>query len=277
METIESTLRSHSPEELFAFIKGIKSRDMRTNSTWTMQSLKASFDEGRVWICLGIDAALVLAEDGFEIIRLTYYAESADCLVNLANLIPEVKGKIVCDLIGRDSDVERWSVELPDHLFKSYATYRRMICDDIVTDNDLDLAGVSIAGLSDAEILGGMLSDEFDPMTAHMLSPETLRARIANHDVVVMRTSNDISGLAVFDAANKKVGLLDYIIVNRDYRRQGVGRKLINYKWRYANNCKYYYLWVNAEKQGAIDFHESNGFRFDGVSDRIFAVSKTHN
>ncbi len=267
--------RDNTPEMLFEFIKTIKSRDMRTNSQWTIQTLREKYDQNQIWIDIKSDIAIVLFKDTENILRLTYFLKNEKALSILNHIIPDVNLPVVCDLLGREPTVTERAAELVQIGLKPYAQYKRMVCTDLQRfDDSLDITAVETAKAEDIEEIFTMLHDEFDVITARMPDKDTIRQRIKNKDVFVIRHNEMIGGFIVFDSCNKKNALLEYVMVRPSLRKMHIAKKIWNYKLRCANASKYYFLWVNMARKTAIKFHEGNGYHFDGLVDNIFLVPK---
>ena len=262
---------SKSPEELFSFIRAIKSRDMRTNSQWTIQTLTKIFQEGRVWIRILDGLAIILLADNEGIFRLSYYSGDAREIAKINESLPIGMSPIMCDLVGKEPAVKEHAEELAS-FFPLYAQYRRMICTDLIPTQNIDISEVGLALLGDENELLEMLHNEFDVLTARMPTLNLIRQRIENEDVFLVRKDNRIAGFINFDSKRQKAALLDYVLVRPEYRNQHIARKIWNYKLKEHNESKYYYLWVNMKRQAAIRFHESNKFRFDGLIDNIYKI-----
>ena len=268
--------KKNTPGMLFDFIKTIKNREMRTNSQWTIQFLQEKYNQNQIWIRIETDIAIVLFRDTENILRLTYFSRDEKTLSLLNSIIPVVDSPVVCDLLGKEPTVTERAAELTHIGLKPYAQYKRMICTELQNfDESLDLTAVETAKEEDIEEIFTMLHDEFDVITARMPGKEIIRQRIKDKDVFVIRQNKTIGGFIVFDSCSKKNALLEYVMVRPELRNMHIAKKIWNYKLRFANASKYYFLWVNMARKTAIKFHQSNGYHFDGLVDNIFLVPKS--
>ena len=261
-----------SPRELFAFLASLKGKEYRSNSHWTIRSLEDQYDAGGVQIILSDNLALVLHDEKEELRRLYYYAKSPDDLKRIRSILPPTSRYSVCDLVGKLPLISTYADELCAISFTPYAEYRRMECADLIWNTDIDTSDVTVASEHDLPEVLEILMAEFDPLTSHIPDQETIRKRISLQDVFLIRGENQIAGFIIFDSRGKKRGLLDYVVVRPAYRRMRIAQKIWWHKLETANECSSYYLWVNIARTTAVKFHESNGFRFDGLCDRIFTV-----
>ena len=225
----------------------------------SIQTLRKKFDQNQIWIDIKADIAIVLFKDTENILRLSYYSKNEQALSLLNNIIPAVDEPVVCDLLGKEPDVTERVAELISIGLKPYAQYRRMVCTELQNFNEcLDITAVETAKAEDIEEIFTMLHDEFDVITARMPDKDTIRQRIKDKDVFVIRYNDMIGGVIVFDSYNKKNALLEYVMVRPELRKMHIAKKIWNYKLRYANASKYYFLWVNMARKTAIKFHQSN-------------------
>jgi len=263
---------SETPEQLFDYIRNIKSQEMRSNSQWTIQTLKEKYAAGKVWIKCQRGLAIILLFDNEGVIRLSYYCEDPHSLLQMKGLIPTLQAPMVCDLLGKEPKVTMQAEEL-GIVFQPYAQYKRMICTELISSDSIDISDVEPAHLGDEVEILEMLHGEFDVLTARMPNLDLIRQRIENEEVFVVRKDNMIAGFINFESKGLKAALLDYVMVRPEYRMQHIAKKIWNFKLKTHNESKYYYLWVNMARQSAIRFHERNGFRFDGMVDNIFKVN----
>lgn len=74
--------------------------------------------------------------------------------------------------------------------------------------------------------------------------------------VIVYRQDNDIKGILVYDEIYDRIEI-DYILVLEEYRKKGIGTKLL----KYFNNNQNISLEVRKSNIVAIEFYKKNGFR----------------
>jgi GNAT superfamily N-acetyltransferase len=72
--------------------------------------------------------------------------------------------------------------------------------------------------------------------------------------------------------SGRSIGFIENVITDEEYRRQGLGKKLIEMAIAYAkeNNCYKVLLQSAMKRKGAHTFYESCGF--DGNSKRAFEI-----
>lgn len=265
---------SQSASELFSFIQIHKSRNMKSNATFSASALEALREENSGWISIGSGAAIILCPDTENIVRLFYYARDKTTLPEVLELIPPLPESIVCDIVGREPAAATQAKELQDLGVSLYAKFQRMTCANFPVDSTLDFARVEPALQEDAQEIYEMLHQEFDPLTARMPSMQVLRERIQNLEVFLIRGGKEIAGFCIFSSRNKRGAIWEYAVVRPQFRRMGIANTILYYKWAHQNESQTYSLWVDTKCAGPIRFHESNGFREDGVYDYILLPAK---
>ncbi len=264
-------LPSKTTGDLFDFLRVIKSREMRTNATLTSTILQDMYSKGAVWINIGTFAAVVLCQSPGRIVRLYYYAKDDMALSEIPRLMPKIQDRIISDVIGKEPKVGMQVQELKKAGLEPYAKFQQMICSKLEPDSSLDLQDVELAKPGDAKEILEITCETFDPLTARIPSLETLLERISAHEVLLIRRNGHIAGFTSFVSHNKRVALLDHVIVRPEYRREKIARKILYYKWKNLNQSKYYILWINVLCSEPIHYHETNGFHVNGIYDYILA------
>ncbi|BFH71639.1 hypothetical protein J27TS7_56320 [Paenibacillus dendritiformis] len=260
-------------ERLFAFIRSIKSRQMRTNAMFTKNRLEEIELSSDLKVVIGQDASVVLIPDG-SLLRVYYYARDEQALQELRRLIPSTDLTVVCDIVVKEPQGIRLSEELTRYGFTCYAKFIRMTCATIDRDAEVNTAEVELAQTADAQEILDILHDEFDPITAHFPSLATVRRMIEDEEVFIIRRDGRIAGLTSFDSKNKKIACLGFVVVRNEYRKQHFGRKMWQHKIQNSPHIEQCYLWVNALCHGPIAYHERNGFVQDGVVDYIMILKE---
>ena len=108
-----------------------------------------------------------------------------------------------------------------------------------------------------------------------MHSLEELVKLIKSKEILLVRRNSQIAGFSIFDSKNKKVTLLDHVIVRPEFRLEKIGKKMLNYKWKFLNHSQHYILWINVLCSGPIQYHRKNGFTEDGLYDYILTFKNS--
>lgn len=272
---IQST--SEKINDLVNFLQSIKSREQVSNVTFTIRYLQELEKQDRLWINIGTQSSIILIADNDDILRLYFYASKKECLKEVISLIPGHNGSIICDVIGRDEKIGELVKALGNTGFEIYAKFQRMLCNDINVVDNIEETGVEFARPKDVDEILDITYSEFDPLTARIPSRGDLLNKINNKEVFIVRKDDRIAGFTSFDSNNKKVALLDHVIVRPEYRNQNIARRILYYKWTKYNQSKFYILWINELCKGPIKYHECNGFTKDGIYDYVLTLRKEVN
>lgn len=260
---------SSSAAEFSACLQQIRKNGMRSNSVFPLADIIKKLECGDAWCAADEQAAIVIIPDNENIFRLYYFLSDSRDAGRIKGMLPPVDGKIVCDVIGREPKIYEQTKLLTDAGFILYATFQRMMCNTLTLPPSSIKHTVEPAKIEDAAEILELTRQEFDPLTARMHNMEQLQNIISANEVFVVRKEGRIAGFTIFDSAGKKVALLDHVIVRPEYRREGIGKSILAYKWNYANTSQYYVLWINEKCKGPIRYHEENGFQKDGMLDCI--------
>lgn len=256
-------------ETLVTFLKRIKNRGMVSNSTFSAIQLKNMLLDKRYRFRLA-DNTLVIYETDRDITRLYFYTRGLDTIRELKDIII-AQPNLVCDFISKRTDnMEEIAKELISIGFSQYAVFIRMLCKNIKRENSVIYNKVEFAEPNDLDEIYSMLYNTFDKYTAHFPERNTILKRIYDREVFVVRGNGLIKGFSIFNSKDRKVAIFDYSIVRDEYRRQKIANDLLNYKLKYHNNSKCYYLWINEAFTNFIKFHNQNHFYEDGVIDTVF-------
>lgn len=272
---INNIEKSNTVSELADFIKLNKNKEVRSNFVFTFDYIEKLVNDRKALIVIGNNVAILLEEDNDNILRLYFYAKDLSSLSEIKSLIPNSKYIVICDVVGKNPKAEKSAEELTKYAgMKFYAKFQRMCCRDFLIDNTLDTSEVELAKESDAEDILKMTYAEFDKLTARIPTKSELLERIKKQEVFVLRKKDEIAGFASFDSNNKKVALLDHVIVKNEYRREKIAKKIFSYKCQFYNTSQFYILWINVNCLGPIAYHKSNGFKSDGMYDYILMFNQ---
>lgn len=263
-------------EDLFSFVREIRSPDMITNAVFTPASLANLQTHKQLKIIIGKKAALICYPDEGDILRVFFYAANSDEALKevvVLCLSLNYRHSCVCDCIGKNFTLSQVRIAMEKVGFQFYARFQRMVCRELPTKSSWDLSQVKLADKNDIPQIFEMMYSEFDPITAHFPSEKEMEKLIDHKEVFVLRNGKEIAGFTCFDSYEKKVACLRYVITRPQYRKQHIARKIFLTKViHYNGNCRYYYLWINQQCAGAICSHEKNHFFKDGIYDDIYII-----
>lgn len=259
-------------DSIMESINKIKNRNMLSNSIFSAQELSFMFMDGMTSF-YNYENTLIIDRKVDDFNRLYFYTKNLSTMTDVIDFIKNYNGDIVIDVIGkRGSAVDLISSFFDKHGITEYTTFIRMICKNINKDSEIIYNNVDFATLKDLDDINSMLHKTFDKYSAHFPSLDTIAERIVNKEVFVVRGDNCIKGFSIYNSINKINALFDYCIVDDRFRRMRIANDLFNYKLKYANNSRYYYLWVDEHSIDTIKWHHQNGFQEDGIVDKIIVI-----
>lgn len=112
----------------------------------------------------------------------------------------------------------------------------------------------------------------FDKYCGCIPTTEELRISIKNEEILGIVEENNLKGFIEFEVGSKKSLIINHISVLKKYRRQGIGKKLIEKLCSYAIKIGYnrIELFVNEDNEEAISFYKSLGFVEKNIKSIIY-------
>lgn len=112
----------------------------------------------------------------------------------------------------------------------------------------------------------------FDKYYGCIPTIEELRSSIKNEEILGIVEENNLKGFIEFKKGSKKSVIINHISVLKEYRRLGIGKKLIEKLCSYAIKIGYNRvgLFVNEDNKEAISFYKSLGFVEKNIKSIIY-------
>lgn len=134
--------------------------------------------------------------------------------------------------------------------------------------------GCTKALLSDADEVYRILWDGFDARVSHLPSRSATEEMIAAGEVSLIKEGDKILALAIFRKTGTVSKYLYQIYTLPQYRRKGLGKRLITEELVKDGADNVYSLWVEDWNKAAIELYEQTGF---SSSDRHTIILKKEN
>lgn len=174
---------------------------------------------------------------------------------------------LVLDLISREQDSQQWREAFSD--FTDYAIFQRMCKLPAQNGKTGSMEqDVIVASLGDAQAIYEMTVTQFDRLSEHLPSIEEIRDAIKKQNILVIKKQNVLAAFLFFE----NVGLtstLRYWFVDRAFRGQHLGAKLMQSYFACSQETKRYILWVNRSNTQTIMKYQYYGYQPDGTVDTI--------
>ena len=134
---------------------------------------------------------------------------------------------------------------------------------------------LTIAELSDipqlCKLLNSLFEQEVEFTPNEKMQTQGLKTIISNIDighVLVLKEANKVVGMltllyTISTALGARVGILEDLVISKEYRSQGQGSKLINFAIEFAkeNGCKRLTLLTDSDNTSAHKFYAENSFK----------------
>ena len=163
---------------------------------------------------------------------------------------------------------------LLDAGFAPVAVYQRMINEALPIRRTS--GSPEYASFADSAQIHQQLFEIFNQHTDHLPTEATLRALIAQRQVVVARRGADVRGCIIFRIHGRRVNYNH--LYNLD--TQGMNFLVLQssfYGELFRRNIRAGFLWVHQANAGVIRMHQALGWRFDGLQDHFFLKSPLAN
>jgi hypothetical protein len=210
-------------------------------------------------------SACVFLVTDHDFFRPYFYARG------LASLVPLLAGlterELCLDLITKKED-PKLEQALAEAGFSFYGLYRRYTNRTFPAKKTN--RALRYAKPEQADELYRRLWLDFDKFKDHLPDRDKVNGQITAQQVLVTRGEpTDVGGYLIFDLQGLKCNLNYW--AGGDDDALGAYNLLVNfYGLMHDKGITSGFAWVDAEKEPVIRVHQTFGFRFDGLMDRIF-------
>jgi ribosomal protein S18 acetylase RimI-like enzyme len=205
---------------------------------------------------------IIIRHNGFS--RLYFYAEAVEHIS-----IPHTADGLVCELFGTEPEVGRQAKVLAQKGLAAYAVYcRYSLKNPDTVQTKQDEACCPDISKDTADRMYDEITKEFDAVSDRIPSRVEFEYFIENKYFVLERDaeSDDIAGFMIYDIKGV-VSAVEYIVVLKKYRGQGIGGKLLKrYFAQVSSKVKKFELWVNVQNFAAIRLYENFNYKKDQLA-----------
>lgn len=243
-----------------------KSKGFLSNAFLTRPQIEDILSKRQAAVLTGNGLVLLFINE-IDYYRVYFYAQNELALGQIKELLPRTEKPIIADIVGKDPQAQTLATLLTNVGFEQYSTFVRMTCDSPPDMDTVDYSEVEIATHEDVDEILKLLYLEFDPLFAHIPRHEEIAAAIEKKKITVVRRENQLAGLTFFEETSANSICWRYLVVNPNYRGQGIGNMLIANMFS-KNPAMKYMLWVGTYNS-AINLHKRLNFIEDSVIDYI--------
>ena len=255
-------------DELIQKINAIrKNKSYLTNAFFTKPQLDTLLAKVGTHTLKSEDLLLLMVEET-DLVRIFFYAVDNAALGEIKDLMPRLNKPVVTDVVGKNPKAQALAHVLLDSGFEQYSVFVRMICNDPEKLDYVDKSTVEYAKADDIDAIVELLYSEFDPLFSHIPLAEEIVVAIEKKEITVVRRRQELAGFAFFEVISPRNVCLRYFIVNKNYRRQGIGNALLAHSFAYHGEGIKYTLWVGTNNS-AMNKYKRLNFKQDGMIDYI--------
>jgi ribosomal protein S18 acetylase RimI-like enzyme len=197
-----------------------------------------------------------------EFSMLYFYTKSIE------NIIIPNSIKIVCEIIGRQSEINRQSNVLIDRNLVLYSKYHRMVLkkgDSILISEDKKISNQM--DHQTIKSIYNIILKEFDKFSDRIPNHDEFNYYVKNNYFIIKRDNftNDIKGFLMYDIKGT-VSFIEYIVVLEKYRGKNIAKELLDTYHSIMNNkVKKFQLWVNEYNLKAIKLYKKYNYKKDNL------------
>lgn len=194
--------------------------------------------------------------------------------IDLVNFLHAIDIDIVTEIVGtQDSNISQ--IELfQQHGFCLHEILVRMqtIKNEIISKSEY-ADEVENAQIKDSKRIQNFLINRLDKYSEQIPDIPEIETLINNKSILIIRKQDSIGGLLIYE----NTGILSHLRewhVNKDYRNEKIGSKLIKSYFNLSRECKRFILWVKNENLDAINRYKHYGYKEDKLIDQILVKRK---
>lgn len=187
---------------------------------------------------------------------------------SLAEDLTNIKLPIVTDLVGEEKTIK----ELKDIFIKNdfcyYTTFIRL---SRINDNNDSLYMANdfmYAKPEDSSEIYNIISNNFNKYSEHIPPLEEIKDAINKYTILIKKEKDKIVALSFHD----KIGFSSihrYLFVDKNFRGQKLGTKILKKYFDECKTIKKFMLWVELSNNKAINIYEDLGYKYDNLIDII--------
>jgi len=178
-------------------------------------------------------------------------------------------GRMVTDLIGNESAVNRLLPALEPAGFRRYTRLQRMAR---MGRPETGSGGVPVdfAGKADSRAVLGLIENSFDRYGEQLPMPYEIESAIENRQVLAARRAGALAGLLFFETQGLASAVRFWAVAEK-FRDCRVGSTLMQHYFQTHNAVRRFKLWVNLSNENAISKYRHYGYAPDGLVDQVLA------
>jgi len=259
----------HKAEEITALVQKVKEKggSFFTNFFIDAEKLDYWLYNKRLYYQLS-DFGVLFFRKNESFYYLYYCVVSLENLKRLINLdLPNEK--LVVDIIGKIENIAKIVELFTVSGFKIYTQLHRFIRLNNDNSNYYEPSDeVTEATLADAEEIARLFKENFDTLSEQVLNFDEVKKWITEKKVFIIKGLEGIKGFLIRTTTGQTT-ILNNFLVQKHYRGQKIGSKLIKHYIFQSVGVKRMLLWVIFDNDRAIEIYEKHGYIKDNLVDFI--------
>jgi len=189
----------------------------------------------------------------------------------LAVLTAGWRGVLVTDLVGHSEETARVAEIYHAHGFEHHTSLVRMVRVMPGLSSRAVGSTVIFADRDDVPAVRDLFDRMLDPLRDQIPEPEEIEAAVARRSILIERRGEAVGGALYFETTGL-TSILRYWYVDRRFRGQGIGGRLIRKYIELCRGVRRIVLWVVGENADATAKYRHYGFCEDNLMDRILVL-----
>lgn len=225
---------------------------------------------------LASEGCLLLLRKDADFLRLYYYAANYEALRQaLFILRSEATEDVICDLVGRQLDIDALASIFEQGGFRRYAALCRLVKTlSSQQESVVDDAEVVMARAEDVAAVSDILNTAFDRYAEQIPTLSEIAQAVQNANLLLVRRGGKIAGLLHYESVGV-TGTVRYWYVDSAFRNQGLASRLLRSFFSRCPQAKRAILWVMKDNENAIVRYKHFGFIAEGLTDQIMLLPRS--
>lgn len=256
-------------EDLSALIQGVKSRggSLITNLFADPDKLSYWIDK-KMMFFKQTEAGVLLFRRSSSFYHLYYHTTSLNDLQSLLNHSLPTE-RLVIDILGKSQSLDnllRILKEAGFNIHKQLDRYVRINTGQSQYYEEVE--AVTLAETNDAANIAHLLKENFDKLSEQVPDLSEVDEMVKEKKVLVIKNKGVINGFLIRTFIGQST-ILNNFLVDKQYRGEKVGSKLLKHYIFESRSFKRMILWVVSDNKLAISAYKGHGYTKEDLVDYI--------
>jgi len=264
---MKQIINQESFNDLIKQVKTVNGR-LLTNFFIDIEKLDYWLNGENLYYKLTENGLLIFRTDG-QFYHLYYYTASSENLFKLLTADFPSNIVTVTDVVGKMQDIKSIVDTFTTAGFHTYAQLNRYTRINNSDSNFYQLSNIVQIATSDCtNRIFELFNENFDKYAEQLPQYHEVENLINKNNVFVIKNKDSVKGFLIF-TTNGQTTLLNNFLVDKQFRGEGVGSKLIKHYICKSADIKRMNLWVLADNEAAINIYKEHGYMKDNLVDVV--------